>query len=138
MAALAVLTPAQHAGAGQANAANCGKVERIKPNLVLEEDVQLGGRIRDQSGMPLKGSVVELRLYENELKQTFVRQTTTDENGYFSLGLVPKGSYRLLASPTRAFKQPDGLECGNGAECRLPIELEANVGAERDSLCPVR
>jgi 5-hydroxyisourate hydrolase-like protein (transthyretin family) len=135
---LGVPASAQYPTFGISKMDSCDKIERIKPNLILAVSVQLSGQVLDSSGAPIKGTVVELRLYESESKQTFVAKTSTDQDGYFNLGTVSKGRYRLLASDTRAFKQADWLECGNGDACSLPITLVENRTATRDSLCPVR
>lgn len=136
--ALAVPAAAQIFGGAPSTLPVCERSERIKPNLVLDENVELEGRIRNANGDPLQGSTVELRSYENESKQSFVKKVTTDDDGYFNLGLIPKGRYRLLASSTRAFKQVDRLECGTGSRCILPIVLEAERTDSPLAQCPVR
>jgi hypothetical protein len=138
MVALAAPAMAQSVSPGQPVPVDCERLERIKPNLVLSGWVLLGGRIRDSNGDPVKGSIVELRLFENEYRQTFVKKVTTDDEGLFRLGMIPKGRYRLLASPTRAFKQVDWLDCGSGGECSLPIVLEADRTDMPIARCPVR
>ncbi|MGA2218807.1 MAG: carboxypeptidase-like regulatory domain-containing protein [Terracidiphilus sp.] len=136
--ALATPAMAQIFGSAPPTLPYCERAERIKPNLVLTENLELEGRIRNPNGDPLQGSTVELRLFESENKQTFVNKVTTDDDGYFNLGLVPKGKYRLLASSTRAFKQVDKLECGEGSQCTLPIVLEAERPNSPLAQCPVR
>jgi hypothetical protein len=64
--------------------------------------------------------------------------TTTDLNGSFDLGQVKKGEYRLLASPTRAFPQPEPLDCFERQSCELIIILKANSSDMPESVCPVR
>lgn len=138
LATVVLPSVAQKTGVNQPAPASCENIERIKPNFEPYQNVQLAGRVRDRTGAPLANSVVELRLYENESTQTLVKQATTDEDGHFDLGYVRKGRYRLLASPTRAFKQADKLECGIGNECNLPIVLEAEPADSPMAQCPVR
>jgi 5-hydroxyisourate hydrolase-like protein (transthyretin family) len=116
----------------------CEHVERIKPNLVLSRTTQVGGRIIDQTGAPFVSSIVELRLYLSELRQVSVRKVSTDKDGRFDLTMVAKGKYRLLASSTRAFQQPDWLECGDGDKCLLAITLRVNPSDMPASQCPVQ
>jgi hypothetical protein len=129
---------AQEAGLKQPAPASCEKAERIKPNFELDHNVMLEGQVHDQNGAPFRNSVVELRRYENETTQKVVIQTKTDADGYFNLGYIHGGRYRLLASPTRAFKQAEKLECGIGRECSLPIVLEAEQTDSPIAQCPVR
>jgi protocatechuate 3,4-dioxygenase beta subunit len=135
---LVLPSAAQKAVVNQTAPASCEKAERIKPNFELNHNVMLEGQVNDQTGAPFRNSVVELRRYENESKQTLVTQTTTDADGYFKLGYIHGGRYRLLASPTRAFKQAENLECGIGRDCHLPIVLEAERADSPLAQCPVR
>jgi len=121
----------------------CCKAETIRPNLVLSESVHILGRIFDgHAGIapgdaPFKNSRVELRKYISQRKQTTVKVTTTDDNGYFDMGTVDAGKYRLLASPTRDFRQPTDLKC-SGNKCELNIGLKINPTDMPLSVCPVR
>jgi uncharacterized protein YecT (DUF1311 family) len=116
----------------------CLKVEHINPNLIVSVSVHLKGRVADQSGAPVKKTPVELKRYVSEAQQVSVRKVTTDSDGNFDLGSVTKGQYRLLPSATRAFRQPDKLECNSGGECSLDIALQANGTDSLDSQCPIR
>jgi hypothetical protein len=121
----------------------CYKAETIRPNLVLSEAAHILGRIFDgHAGLapndaPFKNSRVELRKYISQRKQTIVKATTTDENGYFDMGIVEAGKYRFLASPNRAFQQPINLKC-SGQNCELNIGLQVNPTDMVLSVCPVR
>lgn len=116
----------------------CARVERIKPNLVLFRTTRLSGRVIDASGAPLENSVVELRLFVSESRQTSVEKVTTDSAGYFDLATVAKGQYRLLASPTRIFRQAEKLECGDRDPCTLLITLWPSSSDQPENLCPVK
>jgi hypothetical protein len=123
---------------GPNNSHYCDNIEQVKPNLVLSRATHLDGRIIDQTGAPFKSSLVELRLYKSESKQISIRKVQTDEGGHFSLHLVAKGQYRLLASPSRAFRQAEELECGDRDPCTLLITLQASPTDQPDSRCPVK
>jgi hypothetical protein len=116
----------------------CDKVEHVNPNLVLSQATHLSGRIVDQTGAPFVNSVVELRLYKSQTQGTSVRKVRTDEDGRFDLSSVARGSYRLLASPTRTFRQPEQLDCYERDPCALQIRLEANPTDQPDMFCPVK
>jgi hypothetical protein len=115
----------------------CYKIETIKPNLELQEATNITGRITDVSGEPLKRSVVEIRTYISRRKQIAVKKVTTDDSGYFDLGTIGKGKYRLLASPNRAWRQPQTLECSE-KRCVLNITLQVNATDLLESICPVK
>jgi 5-hydroxyisourate hydrolase-like protein (transthyretin family) len=116
---------------------DCKAIEKVQPNLELRQQTEVKGSIKDQAGAPLKNSRVELRRYLSEAQQETVKVIHTNKNGEFKLGQIEPGKYRLLASPTRAFKQPDNLKCDEKS-CSLSIVLEANATDQPDSLCPVR
>jgi len=116
----------------------CYKIETIRPNLRLRKATQVVGVITDVAGARFKYSRVELREYVSQRKQPTIRTVVTDANGQFDLGLVKSGKYRLLPSPTRAFKQPEKLECQSGDTCQLKIALQANATDQPESLCPIR
>jgi 5-hydroxyisourate hydrolase-like protein (transthyretin family) len=111
--------------------------ERVRPNLKLQHQTHVSGRVTDIVGVPFKKSQVELRKYISENKQVAFKVSTTDDNGEFDLGKIEKGEYRLLASPTRYFKQPEELHCP-GKECKLTIALQANPTDLPESGCPIR
>jgi hypothetical protein len=116
----------------------CYKIESIRPNLDLNKPVSVFGTVTDQQGAPFKNSRVELRKYFSQRKQVIVRAVTTDADGHFDLGSVKPGKYRLLPSPTRAFKQPEKLECPDGSICELKMTLQINPTDQPDSICPIR
>src|SRR5215831_9702276 len=89
----------------------CDKIERIKPNLIIKTKTRVSGQITDEANAPFRQSMVELRRYLSAVKQVPLRRVKTDDDGAFDLGIVGPGDFRLLASPTRTFKQPDSLVC---------------------------
>jgi hypothetical protein len=116
----------------------CEEVDPIKPNLVLAIATRLNGTLRDQTGAPFGKSKVELSIYRSAEKQEHFKTVFTDETGYFDLGQVPKGSYRLIGSPTRAFYQPDPQGCPGSGTCSLEITLIVHPTDMPDSPCPVK
>ena len=111
--------------------------EKIQPNLKLQQQTYITWRVTDIVGVPLKKSQVELRTYISQHNQVTVKVTATDENGHFDLGTVKKGTYRLLASPNRVWKQPTKLECA-GEKCDLNIALQINPTDLPNAGCPIR
>lgn len=111
--------------------------ERVRPNLGIQHQTRVSGRVTDIVGEPFKNSRVELRKYVSERKQLTITASMTDDEGDFDLGQVEKGEYRLLASPTRSFKQPKAFHCP-GKECKLTIALRANPTDLPESGCPIR
>src|SRR5581483_5985592 len=104
---------------------DCSK-EPVKPNLVLEYPTHVTGHLQDQTSAPFAVSKVALKRYQKASKIVDVKTLATDENGRFDLGSLPAGKYRLIASPYRAFAQPEALECTSQNECNLEITLKAN------------
>lgn len=115
----------------------CDKIERIKPNLILKVQTRVSGRITDQTTAPFQQSIVELRRYFSAVKQVPLKRVKTDADGSFDLGLVGPGEFRLLASPTRVFRQPDSLVCRGDGRCHLDIELKVNPTDMPESTCPI-
>jgi hypothetical protein len=79
-----------------------------------------------------------LRKYISQRKQVSVQVISTDGDGHFDLGIVEPGSYRLLASPNREFKQPSALQCQGGKDCDVKITLIANPTDQLGASCPIR
>ena len=129
---------AQLAQIGPTDPNYCDNVEHVKPNLALSRTTQLSGRVIDASGAPFENSIVELRLFVSESRQTPVKKVTTDSAGYFDLATVSKGQYRLLASPTRVFNQAEKLDCEARNPCTLLITLYPSPTDQPDMLCPVK
>ncbi len=125
-------------GSGANDPHYCDKIEQVKPNLVLSHTTRLGGTVLDQTGAPFQNSPVELRLYVSESKQTVIAKVSTDKEGHFDLGAVHAGSYRLLASPTRTFRQAEKLECFDRDPCTLRVTLQANPTDQPGMFCPVK
>ena len=115
----------------------CANVEHIKANL-HPSSVQLSGHVEDETGAPFKNTRIELRRYISEARQVGVANANTNDRGDFDLGHVSKGEYRLLASSTRAFQQPDESWCNSGRHCFLRITLKANPTDLPASQCPIR
>ena len=115
----------------------CERVEPLRPNLILQEDTQITGRITDQSTEPSRKSGIELRRFVSATKQVVVKKLATDDEGNFSLGVVKRGSYRLLLSNSRAFKQPEKLTCW-GKKCTLEAILIVNPTDQPAANCPIR
>jgi len=132
-----VATSAQLAIVGRDDPNYCANL-RVKPNLHLPASLKLKGKVTDQTGVPFKNSPVTLRRYVSETEQTTIAKATTDSEGNFSLGTVGKGEYRLLASSTRAFKQPAEMWCRPDVECVLEITIEVNPTDLPDSQCPIK
>jgi hypothetical protein len=116
----------------------CYKIEEIQPNLVMRQDAHISGTIVDQTTAPFIKSRVELRKYISQRKQISVQVTSTDVGAHFDLGIVKAGKYRLLASPSRAFKQPEELNCGVESDCKLKITLIVNPTDQLAASCPIR
>jgi hypothetical protein len=115
----------------------CAAVEPLRPNLVLTADTSVRGRVTDQTTAPLKNSRIELRRFISAAKQVAVKQSSTDGDGKFDLGIVRKGQYRLLLSQHRGFKQPEKLEC-ESHDCALDTMLIANPTDQLAASCPIR
>ena len=110
---------------------------KVVPNLTLERDTDVRGRVIDATGAPFSNSPVELRAFLSPTKQVLSRKVKTDTNGNFHIEGVKAGEYRLVASPTRAFQQPAPLRCVK-EQCQLSITLQVNPTDLLDSQCPVR
>lgn len=115
----------------------CEKAEHLTPNLRLVEMAHISGILVDDSGAPFKTSHVELRIFVSAKQQRSVKTVVTDEHGQFDLGTVDPGEYRLLASATRAFAQPQALVCTVN-DCKFNIKLHANPTDLPLSICPIR
>jgi hypothetical protein len=115
----------------------CENVEHLTPNLRVNELARISGSLVDDTGAPFKASRVELRTYISAKQQSSVKTVMTDEHGKFDLGKVEPGQYRLLASDTRAFAQPQTLTCA-AKECTYDIKLHVNPTDLPASVCPVR
>jgi len=123
-------------GRGPRDPHYCDKLT-VEPNLLLEQDATVSGRLVDQSGAPFQNSPVDVRLYVSATKQSPVTRVTTDIEGRFRFHLIHAGRYRLIASPTRAFQQPSRIQC-DSSDCEFSITLQVNPTDMPDSVCPVR
>jgi len=113
-------------------------MEPIAPNLKFAHDTVVRGKISDQSTAPLAHSPVELRRFISESKQITVKKVVTDADRNFDLGVVKRGSYRLLLAPHRGFKQPEHLECWEAKSCNLDTVLIVSPTDQFVSHCPIR
>lgn len=116
----------------------CDKVETIKPNLISFGDQTVRGRITDTQHAGFRSTKVQLRRLKGRNGFEVLKRVTTDPDGYFDLGFLAKGEYRLLASQDRSFSQPDTLECREKKVCVLNVELRINRTDMPESICPVR
>ena len=116
----------------------CDDVEPLYPNLVLTRDTKITGRITDQTMEPFRNSAIQVRRFVSATKQVPAKKASTDDNGNFDLGTVKRGKYRLLLSPSRAFKQPEKLECWANKECSLNAVLIVNPTDQLTTNCPIR
>jgi Carboxypeptidase regulatory-like domain len=123
-------------GSGPPDPHYCDKV-KVDPNLVLNQDARISGRLLDQSGAAFEISLVELRLFISPTKQSAVAKVTTDHDGQFRFDSVKAGKYRLIASSTRPFQQPSELRCDSN-KCEFAITLRVNPTDMPNSQCPVR
>lgn len=114
----------------------CERVH-VRPNFIMKEAGRLSGKIIDQSGAPFQNSRVELRTYLSETKQIPLRSAVTDQEGVFRFDNLGPGRYRLLASPTRTFRQPEQFVCSR-VDCDVLITLQASPTDLPDSQCPVK
>jgi hypothetical protein len=112
--------------------------EPVKPNLHLQSGVVVKGRLSDRSGAWFANKKVEIRRLVSTTKQVVVANTTTDGEGRFDLGLIAKGDYRLVASSTRAFRQPSENWCKPNLPCVLNLVLDVNPRDQPYSQCAVR
>lgn len=110
---------------------------KVAPNLILEHDADIQGRVIDATGAPFSNSPVELRVFISPTRQALSRTAQTDAGGNFHIEGVKAGKYRLVASPTRAFRQPTLVRCVK-RKCEFTITLQANPSDLLDSQCPVR
>lgn len=136
LSVLANLARCQLVEIGPSDPHYCEKL-RVDPNLVLNQNASISGRLIDQTGAPFQDSLVELRLYLSPTKQSTVAKASTNHEGRFHFDSITAGKYRLIASPTRAFQQPAELRCDSN-ECEFAITLRVNPTDLPDSQCPVR
>ena len=85
--------------------------EVVLPNLILRTRTVITGDVRDETGAPFKDSEVVLRKVSDNPLQPAQLDAKTDANGAFTFDEAEPGNYRLLASPNRAFAQPEKLDC---------------------------
>jgi hypothetical protein len=114
----------------------CDRI-KVEPNLTIEQDADVHGRLTDATGAPFSNSPVELRVFLSAVKQVLSKTVRTDADGNFHIEGVRAGKYRLVASPTRVFQQPAPLRCVE-KQCKLSITLQATPTDLPDNQCPVR
>jgi Carboxypeptidase regulatory-like domain len=134
--AMASLAQCQLVNVGPPDPHYCDRF-KVEPNLTMEQDADVHGRVIDVTGAPFRNSPVELRVFLSPTKQVLSRAVKTDADGNFHIEGVKAAEYRLVASPTRAFQQPAPLRCVK-KQCELSITLQVNPTDLPDSQCPVR
>ncbi|MDP8237732.1 MAG: carboxypeptidase regulatory-like domain-containing protein [Candidatus Hatepunaea meridiana] len=87
-------------------------------DITLQSGGVVDGNVTDPDGNPVQGADVSL---QDEFGE--VEDSNTDENGYYSIGGVPEGNYRLMAQWN--------VEGGIDEECLWPIVC--NDGADQIS-----
>jgi len=122
----------------EANVEDKCSSEVLLPNLVLQTPTVITGEVRDETGAPFKNSEVVLRKVSDSPLQPGQLDAKTDAHGSFTFDEAEPGKYRLLASPNRAFGQPEKLDCYEKRDCNLEIILKANGTDQPYAGCPVR
>jgi hypothetical protein len=117
--------------------------EKVSPNLTVAKPVKLSGSLFDQTGAPIdyKETVIEVR---DPLKNKTLFSAILDQQGRFDLGVVPEGTYRLVAfrrEGTKAsrlplFDQPKLVSCSGENECKLEIVLAMHGTDQPFEFCP--
>ena len=69
-----------YVGSGPTDPHYCEKL-KVDPNLLINQDAKISGRLVDQSGAAFENSPVELRLYISPTKQSAVAKVTTGHDG---------------------------------------------------------
>ena len=134
--AMASLAECQLVSNGPPDPHDCDKL-KVQPNLTIELDTRIHGRLIDASGDPFRNSKVELRAFLSPTKQVITSTVMTDDNGNFQIEDVKAGRYRLVASQARGFQQPELQKC-KSRECELSITLHPGSSDTPDSICPPR
>jgi hypothetical protein len=116
----------------------CQKVERILPNLILKQNAHVYGVVSEDAENPIVRREVVLKSYRSPSNERILRTVQTDDVGRFDFGDLVAGRYRLVASWTRAFRQPNQLQCPKSSDCDLSIQLKALPTDGPDSVCPVK
>ena len=112
--------------------------EVLLPNLILRTPATISGKVKDESGAPLKNSDVVLSKTSAIPLQPSYLFTNTDADGAFDFDESEPGEYRLLPSPSRAFAQPVKLDCYERRDCNFQIILKASGTDRPYASCPVR
>jgi hypothetical protein len=117
--------------------------EKVTPNLTIAKPVKLTGSLSDATGAPIQfsGTTIQVR---DPLKGKVLFSAILDQQGRFDLGIVPAGSYRLVAFrkegkkvrrlPT--FDQPKPEYCSSENECKLEIVLTMHGSDQPFEFCP--
>jgi hypothetical protein len=136
---VALLTgfPGQLVQVAPVNPNYCNQIP-VKPNLVVTREAEIFGDLSDQTGAPFANTKIELRAWRSPTVQVHRLTVRTNKLGQWGLGRVPPGKYRLIASPTRAFAQPELIEAGASWELNVELVLHANPTDMPDSQCAVR
>ena len=135
-AAMASLAECQLVSTGPPDPHFCDKI-KVQPNLTIELDTRIHGRLIDASGDPVRNSKLELRAFLSPTKQVITTTAMTDANGDFQIKDVKAGRYRLVAAQARGFQQPELQKCAS-RECELSITLHPSSTDTVESICPAR
>jgi hypothetical protein len=112
--------------------------EVVRSNFELKEKLHVLGALRDSSDAPFVNSKIVLKTADGNGKFVLYRAISTNEEGHFDLGLVDAGSYRLLPSPNRGFKQPVKVVCKEGNDCEINLVLQVNPTEKPFAGCPIQ
>jgi hypothetical protein len=120
---------------GPADAHACEKV-KVDPNLFIDRSIDVKGIVQDPSGAAMIRTRIEVHRYVSSLKQSPFRQTLTDADGRFSIGMLPAGRYRLVIFAP-GFRQPRAVRCTGEKVCDLNIvPAIAPTDTFPESVCP--
>jgi iron complex outermembrane receptor protein len=87
----------------------------------------VSGTVRDRSGDPVAGAIVEIQLGAGTLASI-----VTDENGRYLSPPLPPGTCRVTASfPRASVATTQTVELGNDTSVLLDLRLDLDVGVER-------
>lgn len=100
----------------------------LAPGLLLAQSAQITGRVADSSG----AIIANVRLSILNTETGVDRTTVSNSEGYYSVPLLARGSYRVSAQ-LAGFKEVvrKGLTLDEGQTLRLDITLEVGQVSER-------